>query len=334
MSYGIAIAIGFSLTYLFTGILQYYAPHIRLVDIPNERSSHNSPTPRGAGLVFTTIFLLLFGWLVPQDMLNIDIILTYIATTSILAVVGLLDDWHNISAKFRFGCHLSVVAILLAVINVNLQLGYGVWLLGFLWLSGTWLINLYNFMDGIDGLAAIELLSVGTILLIEIHFIPGNAQLILPITLMMSCIAGFILWNWAPAKIFMGDIGSSVIGFFFFYLIMTSTMSLLTWGILLAGFWVDTTYTLLYRIMTGQKWYQAHRTHGYQKLAIRWRSHAKVSISMATINMIWLLPLSVGNIFYPAFKWGWVFLAISPFLCFCYWIQAGKPLCCNIKETS
>jgi len=186
-------------------------------------------------------------------------------------------------------------------------------------------LNLYNFMDGIDGLAAIELLTIGAILLLLMTIVPDNSQLLMPIALMMCCVGGFILWNWAPAKIFMGDIGSGFIGFFFFYLILMSNMSLLTWAILLAGFWVDTTYTLIYRVFTKQKWYQAHRSHAYQKLAIRWSSHAKVSISLAIINIVWLFPLSVASVVLPSFKWLLVFIAISPLLAFCIYIKAGKP---------
>ena len=306
----------------FTGGM--YAKCMQLVDIPNERSSHVIPKPRGAGLIFSAVFLVLFSWFAISEDLNPLITLAYIIGSSILAGIGLLDDIEHVPAWIRFVCHAFSVALLLFTLNTELNLINELWLLVFLFLSGAWLINLYNFMDGIDGLAAIELLTVGTVLLLEMTIVPGNAHLLLPIALLMSCMVGFAVWNWAPAKIFMGDVGSGFIGFFFFYLILVSNFSLLTWGILLAGFWVDATYTLLYRMLTKQKWYQAHRTHAYQKLAIKWQSHAKVSMTLAAINIIWLFPLSLISIIIPATKWPLVFVAITPLIVFCKVMQAGK----------
>lgn len=326
MSHGILLIIGFVLSYLLTNVLQRNAQRLQLVDFPNERSSHVNPTPRGGGLIFSTLFLVLFSWLAISEDLNPMISLAFIIAASIVAGVGLLDDIHSVSARIRIVFHAVATAVLLFSVNASLGIINELWLMLFLFLSGAWLINLTNFMDGIDGLAAIEVLSVGAILLLEMMIVPGNNQLLLPVALMMSCIAGFVILNWAPAKIFMGDIGSGFIGLFFFYLILVSDISLLTWGVLLAGFWVDTTYTLLYRMFTGQRWYQAHRTHAYQKLAIRWQSHAKVSITLAAVNIVWLFPLSMIGIIFPVMKWPLVFIAIAPLLFFCIKMQAGKKL--------
>ena len=108
--------------------------------------------------------------------------------------------------------------------------------------------------------------------------------------------AGFLVWNWPPAKIFMGDVGSGYVGFtisvFIVYSYITDLINIWVWLILLGVFIVDASITLVTRMITGQKWYAAHRSHAYQHLAQKWRSHKKVTLSVLAINIIWLLPIA------------------------------------------
>ena len=158
-----------------------------------------------------------------------------------------------------------------------------------------WLTNLFNFMDGIDGLAGMEAVSVsglGAFLLLRNRLLSG-AQLSL-----MLCAAslGFLVWNWPPAKIFMGDVGSGFLGFTLGTLALFSskTDSTLVWPwlILLAAFLVDATVTLLRRISGRARWYEAHRSHAYQHAARASGSHAKVTLAVAAMNIGWLFPLA------------------------------------------
>ncbi len=158
-----------------------------------------------------------------------------------------------------------------------------------------WLTNLFNFMDGIDGLAGMEAVCVsvfgGTLL-----FLRGLASYSQLSWLLAAASLGFLLWNWPPAKIFMGDAGSGFLGFTLGTLALFSSSSspglIWPWLILLAAFIVDATVTLLRRMFSRARWYEAHRSHAYQHAARAWASHPKVTLAVAAINIGWLFPLA------------------------------------------
>jgi len=157
-----------------------------------------------------------------------------------------------------------------------------------------WLLNLYNFMDGIDGIAAIEAVTVvgsASFLL----FLDDTDVSLYPLLALISAVLGFLFWNWPPAKIFMGDVGSAFIGILIggFSLITANNGSLdfSIWLILLAVFITDATYTLLIRLFRGEKVYEAHRSHAYQFLS-RQYGHKAVTTGVLMINVFWLLPLA------------------------------------------
>jgi Fuc2NAc and GlcNAc transferase len=159
-----------------------------------------------------------------------------------------------------------------------------------------WLLNLYNFMDGIDGLAGAEAVSVciGVVTLLAWR-VPGTWDWCLPALLSLATL-GFLVWNWPPAKIFMGDVGSCFLGLTLGGLsIQSATIDpalFWSWLILLGVFIVDSTSTLLHRILRGEKPYQPHRSHGYQNAALLFKSHLAVTAVVATINIVWLLPIA------------------------------------------
>jgi Fuc2NAc and GlcNAc transferase len=228
---------------------------------------------------------------------------------SIVAITGFLDDHGHIAARWRLLVHFSAAAwglyclgglppIILPVPGfdvVALDLGGLGQLLAVLYL--VWLLNLYNFMDGIDGLASIEAITVslGAALLYALQT-EVSILWITPVLLAIT-VSGFLVWNFPPAKIFMGDAGSGFLGMVLGLLSIQAAgidaSFLWSWLILLAVFITDATWTLFRRLLRGDKVYEAHCSHGYQYAARSYGSHKKVSLGVAAINLVWLLPLAL-----------------------------------------
>ena len=274
------------------------------LDIPNERSSHLTPTPRGGGISFVATSLAGFLLLLLNNTLDNKALLAICSAGVIVAIAGHLDDRQKISgATIRLVFHVIGAIVLVVVIGFPSQIsvfdrtintGIIGSILGVVYL--VWLLNLFNFMDGTDGIAASEAIFVcvaGAILnfhvLSNINF--GEAAIVLAVSTF-----GFLLYNWSPAKIFMGDVGSGFLGIVIGGLSLMAAKQqhelLWVWIILLAVFISDATVTLIRRLLRKQKPHVAHRSHAYQHLAIRFNSHAKVSLIVLAINVVWLLPIA------------------------------------------
>jgi Fuc2NAc and GlcNAc transferase len=192
-----------------------------------------------------------------------------------------------------------------------------------------WLLNLTNFMDGIDGIAGIEAITVclGGVLLYVVA-VPGATSWLAPFVLASATI-GFLVWNWPPAKIFMGDAGSSFLG------LMLAALSLQagwvapklfwSWVILLGVFVVDATVTLIRRMARGKKFYEAHRSHAYQHAAQRWGAHLPVTLAVGAINLCWLLPVALLVALGSLDGMLGVLIAYAPLVAAALWLKAGKP---------
>jgi Fuc2NAc and GlcNAc transferase len=163
------------------------------------------------------------------------------------------------------------------------------------------MLNLYNFMDGIDGIAGVEAVTVctGGFLLYWVNDVPGQGW---PLVLLIAGVAGFLFWNFPPAKIFMGDAGSGFLGIALGVLSLQaawiSAEMLWAWLILLGVFIVDATFTLLRRLIRGDKVYEAHRSHAYQFAARRFGRHLPITLAVAMINVFWLLPVALCVVLY------------------------------------
>jgi Fuc2NAc and GlcNAc transferase len=293
-----------------TGWLRRYALAASLIDIPNARSSHQLPTPRGGGLSMVIVFLLGLLSLFCLDLVTVSALWAFLGAGSIVAITGFLDDHGHIAARWRLLVHFSAASwglyclgglpvLILPVPGfelVALDLGWLGQLLAVLYL--VWVLNLYNFMDGIDGLASIEAITVslGAALLYVLQT-EVSALWIAPVLLAVT-VCGFLVWNFPPAKIFMGDAGSGFLGIVLGLLSIQAawldSSFLWSWLILLAVFITDATWTLFRRLLRGDKVYQAHCSHGYQYAARYYQSHKKVSLAVAVINIIWLLPLALA----------------------------------------
>ncbi len=292
-----------------TGWLRRYALAASLIDIPNARSSHQLPTPRGGGLSIVIVFLLGLLSLFCLDLVTVSALWAFLGAGSIVAITGFLDDHGHIAARWRLLVHFSAAAWGLYCLGglptltlpvpgfelVTLDLGWIGQLLAVLYL--VWLLNLYNFMDGIDGLASIEAITVslGAALLYVLQA-EVIALWIAPVLLAVT-VCGFLVWNFPPAKIFMGDAGSGFLGIVLGLLSIQAawldSSFLWSWLILLAVFITDATWTLFRRLLRGDKVYQAHCSHGYQYAARYYQSHKKVSLAVAVINLVWLLPVAL-----------------------------------------
>ena len=312
----------------------------KLIDNPNHRSSHHIPTPSGGGIglvaagSLTGLYLVVqFSWFYGGVILLVSLA---------LAGIGLKDDRQPMRASTRLGIQVVMGACLLFVLGgmPELQRFVDAWLSRgfiyiFLLLVIVWWINLFNFMDGIDGLAggqAIFMLLAASGLLI--WFSPGIVGS--PELTWMVCIAaalcGFLILNWAPAKIFMGDVGSAYLAFMVLALGVLAIRNdwiavapgLAMWIILGAAFVTDGTVTLLTRMATEKRWYEAHRCHAYQRLSRKFRQHRFVTILFMAINIFWLLPLATACLLLPEWSWAWILLAYIPLVIGAICIGAGR----------
>ncbi|RDE22993.1 glycosyl transferase [Motiliproteus coralliicola] len=317
MSFYLLAILLFVLALMIVWPLKRYAANLLLIDIPNERSSHVHPTPRGGGIAiwFSFSLALIYQYDALSGGLQTLAWLLLIGG-GLIALVGLLDDCFNVPVWPRFSAHLIVALMSVAMLEklptlpvlggeVSLGwVGYGVYALLIVWT-----INLYNFMDGIDGIASAQAVCValGAALVLLLSGRSDEAGLL---TLLAVCCFAFLVWNWPPAKIFMGDVGSAYLGFVIAIFAIVSALNdgvnIWTWMILMGVFWVDATCTLLWRMASRQSWHEAHRSHVYQVMARQWRSHKKVTLSVIGINVFWLYPWAVMTVIWPQ----WAFLCV------------------------
>lgn len=306
-----------------TAWLRGHAGAWGLMDVPNERSLHDRATPRGGGMV---VVLVVLGGLIAVTLgsgLSVLPILAYIGAALIVAAIGWQDDRRSVSPALRFVTHAVAALAALATWGVIDRLhlpGLGLLALSdslalvgtLLWIVG--LLNAYNFMDGIDGLASGQAVLGGTMwVLLCATGVPLVAAIA---ALTAAASLGFLWHNWAPAKIFMGDSGSGFLGFTFAVLPLiafqaTGDARFPAAGVLVvAPFVFDTLYTFARRLLRGENVIRAHRTHLYQRLVLNGWSHAAVAalyLSLATLcgaaAVGWLRGLS-----------GWILLAPAAML--------------------
>ena len=292
-----------------TGLLQKYALRRSLIDVPNERSSHLTPTPRGGGLSIVLVILICIGVLFLTGQLQKDIAIAVGLGGFFVSLIAWIDDHQHIPALWRAMAYgiAAVFSVYCLGGFTHLQLGPYLLPLGMIgnvlsvvWI--VWMTNLYNFMDGTDALAAIQAMCVGLLAGI-LFWLEGQYGLAMVCFVIMASSCGFLFWNWPPAKIFMGDVGSCTLGFCFGVLTMIGeiegTVSFAVWSILLSIFICDATLTLLMRIIKGEKWHKAHCSHAYQRWVQMGASHKSLVLSVLLINAMILWPMAT-----MAFVWG------------------------------
>jgi len=284
-----------ALSWLLTGVALRYADDHALLDVPNERSSHTRPTPRGGGIAIAVVTLGTFaaaglgGWLPPK------VVLALTVGGAGVAIVGWIDDHGGTGPLARVLVHIGAAALAVWLLGgfPSADIGFGPLRLGFLGsivavLGIAWAVNFYNFMDGIDGIAGLEAVTVGVAGGIVL-WTRGQPRLGWAAFVVAAAALGFLPWNWAPARIFMGDVCSGLLGYYFGVLAVASENSgaapASVWGLLLGVFVVDATVTLGRRLLRGERVYQAHRKHAYQRLVRSGLSHRAVCLVVLGLNL-------------------------------------------------
>lgn len=289
------ILMGF-LSYIFVGLFRSYAIKKNLLDHPNQRSSHSSPIPRGCGIMFPILWSLGLLFLYFIGFLNIWYLRVFLPPVFLISIVGFLDDKHQLAARWRFLAQLVATVYILIIAGGFSTFNLGIITIHWGWLGYViialallWATNLYNFMDGIDGISAVEGLFVFGV---GGYFIwrAGGSELAIIVWSVAVIIFGFLLWNKPPAKIFMGDAGSTFLGFLVALFAIVGEkkyhVSALLWVILCGVFWFDATLTLIRRLINGDKWYQAHKLHAFQRLLLQQWSHGKILLGVVAINIV------------------------------------------------
>ncbi len=278
-------------TWLATWLVLRELRRRAILDQPNRRSSHHVPTPRGAGLAVVPVVLAAWAMIASRDG-SLTGLGAVLPAAMLLALISWLDDLRGLTAAIRLLVQIAAVAAGLAalppgslVFNGLLPLPVDRVLAALIWL---WFVNLFNFMDGIDGITGVELASIGTGLAV-LATIAGESEGtgLLAVALVGASI-GFLAWNWAPARIFLGDVGSVPLGYLSGWLLLQAALAghWLAAAILPLYYLTDATVTLLRRLARGEKIWEAHREHYYQTAVQGGLSHRQVSMRIIATNLV------------------------------------------------
>ena len=304
----------FILSFVLTYTVKQVAIKKALVDIPNDRSSHTVPTPHGGGIAIAVTWFAGVSYLFSIGQIEPDLFYALMVGL-VIALVSYLDDLYELNPKLRFAVQLFVALAGLWFLGGLSILDFGLFAIENQIIINTiavigiiWFINLYNFLDGIDGYAGSEGIFVSLAAFILYHdtiFV-----------IMALAIGGFLVFNWQRASIFMGDVGSTFLGFFFMVMAMqhfSSSSDLLVWIVLLGLFVFDATITLFRRAINGEKLSTAHKKHAFQRVVQSGFSHQKTVLIAMGINILVLIALYFFQksdylflffICYTLFLWG------------------------------
>jgi Fuc2NAc and GlcNAc transferase len=299
----LVVAGAFVIAVLLTTMVRRVAVTRALLDVPNARSSHDVPTPKSGGLAIVMASLCSAGALYAFGVVDLGLLCALSGGGLAVAVIGFADDRRPLPPAARLLVHVAAAIWALQMLGglpplwmgahivSTSSLGYAIGALGIVWV-----VNLFNFMDGIDGLAASEAAFVALAGAVLAGQGGSLAATSVALAFAAAC-CGFLVFNWPPASIFMGDVGSGYLGYMVGVLAVaiarSDPVALWAWLVLGGVFFVDATVTLLRRLFRGERVYQAHRCHGYQWLARRWRSHRAVTIAVMVVNLGWLLPCAL-----------------------------------------
>ncbi len=289
---GLALALTAFATWAATGVVLRLLVAWKVYDEPNHRSSHAQPKPRGGGLAVVPVVLL--AW-IAAALSDGHFDMTFwlvIAGALLLAAISWADDLKPRPANLRFGMQVAAVTLGLWTLDAGMLVFQGLLpaaadrlLTALLWL---WFINLFNFMDGIDGITAVETVAIGAglavISALVFQWSLGSFLAAAP----AAAALGFLYWNWAPSKIFLGDVGSVPLGYLLgWLLIVTAASGLWEAALILPLYYLaDATWTLARRALRGEKVWQAHREHFYQRAVQRGFSHDTIAWRIAACNAI------------------------------------------------
>lgn len=323
-------------SWLLTRLVRHYAVSRHMVDVPTGRSSHTIPTPRGGGVAIAVTFTVAMLAFLARGAIPAKFAIALIGSGVVAASLGFIDDrGFVLSARVRLVGHFFAATWLLAWTGGVPPFSVRGWSID-LGLAGTvlvavylvWLLNLYNFMDGIDGIAGLEAITVALSGALVWWLATGNDHWVAPVVF-AACVAGFLVLNFPPASIFMGDSGSCFIGMmlggFSVWAGHEAYPLFWAWAILLGCFAVDATTTLLRRLVRGAKFDEAHRSHAYQYASRRHGGHRPVTLAYAAITLLWLLPMACLVALRHLDGVVGLLLAYAPLILMAYRYKAGAP---------
>jgi UDP-N-acetylmuramyl pentapeptide phosphotransferase/UDP-N-acetylglucosamine-1-phosphate transferase len=321
---GLAVAFAtFMVSWAATGAVTRYLRRRHILDHPNERSSHSTPTPRGGGWGILAALLpaeAAIAWHSSEAGQQFAVLIG----ACLLIAVSWADDRRGLAVLTRLAAQMVAVAVSLMVLPEKSLVFQGLvplWLdriaAGLCWL---WFVNLFNFMDGIDGLAGTEAAMIGLGLALIGLLTGSDATQVWTGLAVAGAAGGFLIWNWQPARVFMGDVGSVPLGFLLGWILLrTAADGQWAAALLIPLYFVtDATITLVRRLFSGKRIWQAHREHFYQQAVQAGRSHATV------VRTVFMVNTGLAGIAAASVQIGWPILiaglALVAWLLF-YWRQ-------------
>lgn len=294
--------------------------------IPNGRSSHTTPTAKGGGIAIVTVFFSAMLVLWAYALIPGVLVFAFMGGGLLAAGVSVADDWRHVHIGVRLLVHFIAAAIAIFFIGNISSLDIGGRTIQLHWFSNlvpigiVWMMNMYNFMDGADGLAGSQAVLTGMIGGVFLAIV-GAWDLALIAWVLAAAVGGFLIWNWSPASIFMSDVGSIFIGFVFAVLAIASERSgalpLLVWVLLLAVFVTDATLTTLRRIVKGEEWFAGHHNFGFQQWIERGYTHRQVTLGVLGMNGVLILFVVLSRIWPQLFAF--LFVAAFAMLAMVWW---------------
>ena len=316
----VAFVFVFLISWLGIFIYRKIAVKKSILAYSNFRMLHEGSIPKGGGIVFSFIFVACVSVLWWFGKLPEDIFWVLGVGGFVAALFGFLDDLINIRASQKMivqvclsgwtlywfgGPVLSEINLIPNFISIPFFLFFLVWV-----------INAYNFMDGIDGMASSGAVFISGTLAIVMLITDGSLELAILFFLLIASVGAFMIFNWPPASIFMGDAGSVFLGYVFGSLILDTILnveiSVWTWLTVFGYFIADTTVTQIARVILVKNWYGAHRSHAYQNLARITGSHLKITMGVTAYNLVWIFPLTIWTLLQPEMAIFAAVLAITP----------------------
>lgn len=313
-----------------------YARKRGVLAIPNERSAHQVPTPRGGGIVFVILWLVTVSCSFAGGWLSLTQWLVFLVPTFLVSLIGFCDDYRSLTPRTRL--IVQGIAVGLCVIGLGGAPVFHVWSQsavyfgwfgsGLAFLGLLWSTNIHNFMDGLDGVAAVEALFVfafGGFL----FWNAGTTEMAFLVWSLLPMVGGFLVWNWPRASVFMGDAGSYCLGFLIglFALIgdIHYQIPVTLWVIVYGVFWFDATVTLLRRLWKGENLATPHLEHACHRLHRAGFSHKNILLSVIVVNSL-LGSIAIWASYHTAWL-GWALLWVISILCCLYGlIEKLKPM--------
>lgn len=326
-----SVAIG---AWLAVAVVRRYALRA-LVDVPNARSSHAAPTPRGGGVGIVVANL---TGLVTACLLGVadeTLVIALAGGGLVVAVIGFLDDHKHVSPYLRLMCHVSAAVWLVYWVGRLPPIDFGsevvdlgVFGVVLVLLSLVWFVNLFNFMDGIDGIAGAQSIFMTAAGAALAYTSGGGEQAVVPMLLLAAAVSGFLAWNWPPSRIFLGDVGSGYLGFMIgaiaLWSVVEGWLTIWVWVILAGAFLADSTVTLIVRALARASLVEAHRSHAYQRLSRRWNGHASVTLAFTAVNLFWLGPWAFLAARFGSLGASFALVALSPLVVAAIGLGAGR----------